>query len=30
MTDKEQIIIDTVSEYIKDNCNSCQGIKYGG
>lgn len=22
--------LDTVSEYIKDNCNSCQGIKYGG
>lgn len=22
--------LDTVSEYIKDNCNSCQGIRYGG
>lgn len=22
--------LDTVSEYIKDNCYSCQGIKYGG
>ena len=29
IVDLEQAL-DTVSEYIKDNCNSCQGIKYGG
>lgn len=29
IVDLEQTL-DTVSEYIKDNCNSCQGIKYGG
>lgn len=27
---KYEQALDTVSEYIKDNCNSCQGIKYGG
>lgn len=28
--EKYEQALDTVSEYIKDNCNSCQGIKYGG
>ena len=27
---KYEQALDTVSEYIKDNCYSCQGIKYGG
>lgn len=27
---KYEQALDTVSEHIRDNCNSCQGIKYGG
>ncbi len=28
--EKYEQALDTVSEYIKDNCYSCPGIKYGG
>lgn len=27
---REKQVVDNIKKYIKDSCNSCQGIKYGG